>query len=150
MVRIFLKAIDQAKNVTFMGTLFCQIFFQGKRVLSWGTRTLLKDLTLNNHLLEGTQHSLSSFSCLNLKEYKSTSQTLVMSCFDKVNIPLWRVFRKIQVIMDNTEQDRKSYLEGLILTHVMSKSNFGATTYLESRMARKLPLASDIFHNPTP
>jgi hypothetical protein len=51
-VRIFLKAADQAKNTTLERTLLCQIH-QGKGLLLWGMRNLYNDPISNNPLLEG-------------------------------------------------------------------------------------------------
>jgi hypothetical protein len=70
-----------------------------------------------------------------------------MSHYEKINILLVRGTRKLQMVshciilkMGNAKQVQKSYLENLIPTpHIMSKSNFGAITNLESSMARKLP-----------
>jgi hypothetical protein len=70
MVRIFPKSADQAKSTTLMQTLFRQIHFQGKGM---GTSTILNDLTLNNHLFEGTQQT-----CLHLPAHSSAVQQIIL------------------------------------------------------------------------
>ena len=64
MVKIFPKATDEAKTTALKVELVRQILFQRKGKPSTRTKTLLKDLTLNNPFFEGVQQSLSSPSRL--------------------------------------------------------------------------------------
>jgi len=71
MVSTFPRAVDQANKVTLNEALVCQTLFQGKQKPSLQLMTLQKDLTPNNHLLEGTHHSLSPPSRLTLPKYST-------------------------------------------------------------------------------
>jgi hypothetical protein len=78
-VIIFPKAADQTKKVAFKGILVHQTLFKGERKPSLQTKTLSKDLTSHNPLLEGANQSLSLPSCLTLTEYNTLKNEAMTS-----------------------------------------------------------------------
>jgi len=80
----------------------------------------------------------------------------IVSCSQKVNIPLMKGTRKLQMVCNNsflktcnTKHVRKSYFKGSIpIPHVMPESNFGAPTSNLVWLKSFPPAPLDIFPKP--